>query len=161
MTAFKIISGYKKYTISTNGVVKNIKFEKELKHTIDKDGYFYVGLYSDTGGRKKVKIHRLIALEFIPNPENKKEVNHINGNKQDNILSNLEWTTRKENAEHAGRTNLMNPLKGEKCKTSKLKDHQILDIRKSGISNRQLSKIYGVSDSVIGKIKRRESWSHI
>lgn len=59
--------------------------------------------------KKSIKIHRVVALTFIPNPENKSDVNHINGNKEDNNLENLEWTTRQENMQHY--YNYLNPPK--------------------------------------------------
>lgn len=100
---FKDIKGYEGiYQISNLGRVKSFtkNSEKFLKPNINRTGYATVRLYKD-----KIKyftsIHRLIALAFIPNPENKRTVNHINGIKDDNRIENLEWNTYQENNIHA------------------------------------------------------------
>lgn len=81
--------------------------EKILKPTVDKDGYLCITLHN-AGKIKGYRIHRLVAEAFIPNPENKPQVNHINGNKQKNTVTNLEWVSSKENIQHAYKINLMN-----------------------------------------------------
>lgn len=79
---------------------KRIVYGKTISNYIGKCGYVRVRLAR--GGKKKTTLlHRLIALHFIPNPDNKKEVNHINGVKSDYSISNLEWMTHKENIQHA------------------------------------------------------------
>lgn len=75
--------------------------ERLLAKSRDKDGYLAVTLYHNEKPLKSAKIHRLVAQAFIPNPENKAQVNHINGIKEDNTISNLEWNTAKENTTHA------------------------------------------------------------
>lgn len=69
----------------------------------DVDGYLTVSLTDGEGNKKKYRVHRIIALTFIPNPENKTEVNHINSVRDDNRVENLEWVTRSENMKHAFR----------------------------------------------------------
>lgn len=90
------IKNYENYTINEDGVVINTKTGREMKPRIDKDGYYQLGLYKD-GKQKFLRIHRLIALTFIPNPENKPQIGHINGNRLDNRLENLKWATISEN----------------------------------------------------------------
>ena len=91
--------------------------------------------------KKKVfKIHKAVAETFIPNPENKKTVNHINGNKQNNSLENLEWSTYSENVQHAFDTGLAKPTRGTDSPLSKLTREDVIYIRTHYIPN---SLIYG------------------
>lgn len=100
---YKIIDGHDgKYTISNTGIVTSYKYGESriLKFIPDKNGYNTIGLCADSI-RKLVKVHRLVAHAFIPNPENKPLVNHKNGVKTDNCVENLEWCTNLENMRHA------------------------------------------------------------
>jgi len=92
------------YQISNKGNIKN-RNGKEIKKCNDSGKYHIVGLRKNQK-TKTYLVHRLVAINFIPNPENKRCVNHINGIKTDNISENLEWCTYKENTEHAISNNL-------------------------------------------------------
>lgn len=110
-------------------------------------------------------VHRLVAIAFIPNHENKPMVNHINGIKYDNRAINLEWNTALENVRHAFKTGLQvpnkNPKKGIEHYCSKLTTEQVLQIRKSGLNMYALAKIYSVSQSTIFSIIKRTTWKSI
>ena len=95
---FVRINGFPDYVIHSCGTILRICEDKtaELKHTKRSDGYMMVGLCNN-GKQKKFLVHRLLALHFIPNPENKPCVDHGNGVKDDNSLENLSWVTVKEN----------------------------------------------------------------
>lgn len=84
------------YSVSDDGRVRNNKTGKELKANTDKDGYMYYVLCYN-GDRRTVKAHRLVAEAWIPNPDNKPAVDHINGDRMDNRADNLRWVTNKEN----------------------------------------------------------------
>jgi len=106
------------YMISNMGRVKSLpkrwaavggrvihRKEKILKQGIDTDGYLHVVLVKNKI-RKTSKCHRLVAIAFIENPKNKKEINHVFGNKKDNRVPSLEWATSSENQKHAFKTGL-------------------------------------------------------
>lgn len=95
------------YQISNYGRVKRkrIPQAKILKNMFTTTGYYRITL-SNIRKQKDFKVHRLVAQEFLPNLENKKQVNHIDGNKLNNNVNNLEWVTNKENVRHAILTGL-------------------------------------------------------
>lgn len=87
------------YSVSSDGKVYS-RYGKELKQRDNGHGYLYVQICGDAGKRKEY-VHRLVAHAFIANPENKKCVNHKDGDKANNCVSNLEWCTHEENIRHA------------------------------------------------------------
>jgi hypothetical protein len=91
--------------VGCKGGHKTIKKGRVLSPTKN-NTYFTLTLVNGKGKRKQMSIHRIVATTFIPNPQNKPQVNHKNGDKHDNRLCNLEWCTYKENIEHAFRTGL-------------------------------------------------------
>lgn len=92
---YKRIKGFEDYLIYSDGRVYSEKTGKFLKPHIDKDGYLIVHLCNC--GVKKVRVHRLVAEAFIPNPENKPFIDHIDTERSNNDISNLRWVTAKEN----------------------------------------------------------------
>lgn len=105
MLKIKDIKGFEDYTIDTNGNVFSKRKNKYLKQVINKFGYCKVTLQKNKF-KKLFSVHRLVANAFIPNLLNLPQVNHINGNKQDNKVENLEWVTPKENMVKAVETGL-------------------------------------------------------
>ena len=124
---------------------------------IRKDGYTSLNV---KGVKTVVLLHRIIAEVYIPNPENKPEVNHKDGNKLNNSVDNLEWVTHKENMKHAYNNELISQ-KGENSVKSKLTEKDVRFIRKSNLKQRELAKMFNVNQTNISCIKRRKSWSHI
>ena len=99
MVEWKEIEGFENYEVSNTGEIRNIKTGRILVQKTDKYGYKQVGLYNVKPCWKLV--HRLVAKAFIPNPENKPQINHRDLDKGRNPVSNLEWATPKENIRHA------------------------------------------------------------
>ena len=97
------IEGYPNYLIYPEGRVwSNYGKGGFLKHVVSHKGYDRVGLHRD-GKKKKFSVHRLVAQTFIPNPDNKPEVDHINQDRSDNRLENLRWVTKSENGQNQGK----------------------------------------------------------
>ena len=122
MTEWISVNINDRYAVNKLGEVKNLETDKKLNPSFNKAGYLVVSLYDkQTHMRRTVRVHRLVAEAFIANPEGKEDVNHIDGNKANNAVDNLEWATRSENILHRYRvlgkksTNIPTPYKPVKC----------------------------------------------
>ena len=93
---YKKIDGYENYEISNLGNVKNTNTNRILKQYKNPDGYYIVVL-SKNGITKSLTIHKLVGLHFIPNPDNLREIDHIDRNKTNNSISNLRWISKSNN----------------------------------------------------------------
>jgi len=137
-----------------------------LKGSKDTKGYIQVELKKD--GKRNIKvIHRLVALAFIPNVENKEQVNHIDGNKENNCTSNLEWCTCQENIQHAWKNELNVASYGENHPNHKLTEEQARYIKNNYIPRdkkfgaRALAKKFNVSTGPIQNIIHKKGWKNI
>lgn len=169
MINWKPISGFEGlYEVSTTGEVRSmITTSSRRKGTIKphvKNGYLAITLYSK-GKLKHFYIHRLVANAFIPTQEGKKEVNHIDCNKFNNCVENLEWCNRKQNLKHSYDNGLKR--QGENHGGHKLTEAEVLQIRKEYVkgdkehSLHALGKKYGVNWCTIQAIIKRRLWKHL
>lgn len=127
-------------------------------------GYIQVGLNKWQGGgriAKLYRVHRLVAIAFIVNQYNLKEVNHKDGNKKNNNVENLEWTSREENIRHGFDTGLISVKKGEETSGAKLTNEIVLSVFKSNVGPRELSRRMNLPYSTVASIKNGGSWNHI
>lgn len=147
------------YFITEDGKILNKSKNRFLKLYLNNWGYLWTKLGRKNGNGKQV--HRLVAQTYVPNPENKPQVNHINGIKTDNRVENLEWVTAKENVNHSYKIGLKTIDKGEKHSQSRITEKDVLEIRASDLSNKELELIYKVKANYIASIKRRVYWKHI
>ncbi len=174
MEIWKSFSGYEGlYELSNKGSIRSLSkktgrgngyLTKSLiiKQNISNSGYLRVVLWKNNFC-KNFSVHRLVAETFIPNPENKPQVNHKNGIKTDNRVENLEWSTITENMRHASKNGLLIGVKGEKNHNSKLTKEQVVEIKKIGNSKSQseIADLYGVNRRQIGRILNNKRWKHI
>lgn len=99
-----------RYEVSNMGKVRTLRRRpKELTLTKQPKGYLYAMVQLSNGKKKNCRVHRLVAKAFIPNPDNLPEINHKDGNKLNNNVSNLEWSTRSHNVKHSFDTGLKKP----------------------------------------------------
>lgn len=127
-------------------------------------GYLTVNLKDPEDGKwKKRKVHRIVAETYIENPEGKREVNHIDCDKKNNTLDNLEWVTSKENKAHGWANGLYTAI-GENHADSVLTNeqvHEICRLMEEGARNIDLAKAYGVHKDTISHIRIGNLWKHI
>ena len=155
------------YQVSNLGRVKSFQRNREmiLKPRDNKLGYLKV-ILSKNKINKNIFVHRIVLLVIKPEIYfNKADVNHMDGNKYNNKLTNLEWCTRKENVIHSFKLGLSVSKKGEQKYNSKLTEKQVLQIRKDYKNNifnqKQLANIFNVKSCTICKIINRQLWCHI
>ena len=174
---WKPIKGYEDYyEVSSLGRFRSLpkivggrwgkcQYKGKVVKTVENPSHGY-GQVSLVGNGKKTthRAHRLIAEAFIDNPDNKPYVNHIDCNKMNNCVDNLEWVTAKENTAHLHKLGRSNPRRGEDCPQSKLDTGDVYGIRyaiECGARNFEIAKMYSVSQSTIGDIVSGRTWNHV
>jgi len=161
------------YKVSNDGLVKTCKhvrytsdqkrmlYEERLRKQ-SKHAHGYMRVTLAKGQLLKVEqTHRLVAKAFIPNPNNLPFVNHIDGDKANNRVENLEWCTRQENMNHAVRIGLVQ--RGSNAHRSKLVEQQVIAIRKNinGLSVKKLAALFNISQQNVNNIIKGRTWKHL
>ena len=120
------ITDYPNYEVNINGGIRNKETKKTLLPILNTTGYYKVSLFKDKKS-KSCSIHRIVALTLIPNPHNLKEINHIDGDKSNNSVKNLEWCSRKDNAKHSYNLGLQKAKRGKENPLHKPVEQYTLD----------------------------------
>lgn len=176
MEIWRDIKGYEDYQVSNLGRVRSLervilrsdgtteKRKSRVLKTSQKSNLYDATVLYKNKKHKSFLVHRLVAITFIPNPNNLPQVNHINGIKKDNRVENLEWCTHQENITHSIRTGLKNTNGSKNC-NALLTEKEVLEIRDKYIpfkySCRMLAEEYNVKTSTINKIVCNLAWKHI
>lgn len=169
---WKAIPGFSLYEASDAGFVRSVNYKRTGKKVVLKpatghDGYPQTMLLSDTGKYETHKIHWFVTLTFLGPRSEGMEVNHKNGNKQDNAIDNLEYVTRRENMDHSLRNKLQKKfVTGSEHGQAKLNEQQVREIRLHASVNgrhygrKELAKKYGISEAHVKDIvtNRRNIW---
>lgn len=148
--------GYPKYEISRSGKVRNAITKKLYKPQMHRRGYLWLPMQRPEGGWFCEYIHQLVARMYIPNPHRKPQVNHIDGDKQNNVVENLEWVTNVENARHAMKHGLM-----PHAIINEEKVHEICQLFEKGKLPTEVSKITKVPRTTVYAIWYRRNWVDI
>lgn len=152
------------YEINSEGIVRRISTKRIKKSFKRPDGYIGIQLYITKEKVKNQQLHRLIANAFIPNPDNKLYVNHIDSNRENNSLNNLEWVTFEENVKHGYKSGYASN-KGSNNGFSVLTEKQVLEMRSKRendkLTYQQLATQYNVSYGCVAGIIQRKNWKHI
>ena len=159
---------FEKFEISTNGKLRNSSTRIVYKTHINGNGYEQVCVSLGSRKQKKTfKIHKAVAETFIPNPDNKEEVNHIDGNKENNNVNNLEWVSGKENMKHAADNKLLNPNCGVDHPSAKLTKEDVIYIREHYVRGDKqygfaaLGRKFNVHPSIIYKVVNNKSYVNV
>lgn len=149
------------YYVTDDGRIWSERTQKYLSPQYDKNGYVKVQMRSTDNKSHRYSVHRLVLENFKPiQGMEKLQVNHKDGDKLNNNLSNLEWTTCEENITHAIQNNLRATING----ASKLTPEQVIEIYRrawNGETNIKLGKEFNVHPDQIGRIKNKKSWKNI
>lgn len=136
-----------------------------LKPHVKRKGYLAISMWQGNNRSKLVAVHRIVAKAWIPNPDNLPQVNHIDGDKANNNVSNLEWCTNIYNAHHAMKNGLFYKGLGETSNQHKLTVQQVIEIktllRDKKNTERGIAKLFGVSRGCITYIKWGKTWKEV
>ncbi len=162
--SYKPIPGFSRYKISESGTIIRAKDSVLIQSQINQEGYHNVKLVNDEGVRKTVRVHRMVAITYIPNPDSLPEVNHLNG-KDDNHYKSLEWSSPSNNVLHSYATGLRPRTKGADSARAKYSEdtiHQICKLIEDGYRNKDIVEmIPGINKSLVKCLKRKVRWTHI
>ena len=150
MEIWKVITTHPNYEVSTLGNIRRADTKEMKSLSKTSAGYLKVTLYPNP---KTFVVHRLVAIEFLPNPDNKPQVNHIDSDRTNNTLSNLEWVTCQENMVHCASQNRSAKHQGHLNPTARFTEEEVISIRESNLQTKEIAEFYGVTPTSISAIR--------
>ena len=165
---WRTVAEFPNYAVSDKGRVKRLTTKASGKagailSQYKVNGYPSVNLLNDEG-RRSIRVHRLVAEAFIDRPEGTNEVNHIDADRANNRVGNLEWVTSSGNRFHAYRVGGLR-ADGERNGYSKLTDEAVRQIRSNGASSKaeraEVGRAFGVSGGTVRDVLIRRTWAHV
>lgn len=176
-----ILDEFPNYDITQDGKVFSLNYnntneKRELVNKINKTGYAVVGITNSKGKRQFIGVHRLVAKAYLPTTDESLQVNHIDGDKLNNTVSNLEWCTAQHNIRHSfdtglntgHKSNVNGNYQGEDVVHAKLTENDVINIRSryaNGEKVNDLAKEYGLSsfamNAAISKTSKVRTWTHL
>lgn len=169
---WKQVKGYEEFhEVSNYGRIKSLTCFAGNRNICKRKNVFYkkpqispfgyvVGVFGKWNIYPKDKmffVHRLVAQHFIPNPDNKPEVNHKDGNKQNNLVDNLEWVTRQENIDHAYKNKIIPRVIGMRASKCRFTDEQIIEMLNHPEGPRATSRKFGTTSAYITAIRKGDT----
>lgn len=162
----KVIEEYPRYIVTSFGRVYSLNTKRFLKQHKNRGGYFIVNMCIAGLKPRNARVHRLVAKAFLEEiSADKPDVNHIDGNKENNRIENLEWSNKSLNGFHAHKLglNVCNPQKGSKHGMAQLTDEDVRAIRelRLTLSNKEISIKYNISSTQVWRIVTKRNWRHL
>jgi len=165
MEVWKPIPNFSRYEASNYGRLRSLNYKRTNKCKVlkpaDSEGYLKTMLQNDSGQYKSWSVHKFVCLAWLGPKGKGQEINHKDGNKQNNAIENLEYCTRSQNIKHAYKNNLLTPPVGSKNGMAKLNEQQVREIRQHAAENgryygrKQLAEKYKVSECTIKEVVTR------
>lgn len=160
----KPVEGYEGlYSVNIDGEVYSHRSQRFLKKTIDAKGYYRVWLTKKPVERS-VKVARIVAAAFVDNPNQCETVDHIDGDKLNDRADNLDWCSFEENTKRSWKQgNTRKIIKGSAASWSKLTEEDVIEIRslEGSMSQREIAKIFLITQQTVSDIITRRSWGHL
>lgn len=166
---FKAIEGFPNHRVSNFGRIQTRQIRGTTRlgewrdmRLFDVNGYYGTEIRY-LGRKQNVKAHRLVAQYFIPNPENKTQVNHIDANKKNNHIANLEWCTPGENVTHAFRLGLVR-RQGVHNGGAELDNEAVIIIKQLieyGFRNQDIADLFKIANNTVSAIRTGDAWTHL
>ena len=152
-----VVAGFSRYAVTEDGQIINRKTRRVLRQYLNNWGYSYVGIIDDTGKQRWKRVHRIVLAAFTPNPEGYSECHHIDSDKTNNHLLNLQWVTHKQNLLH-----WRDFISTKPDSHFRLTMADATVIRKryaEGCTQAELAEDYGVHVSTVADVLRNRTWN--